>query len=118
MAIGLPGRFRFLQIIVPTTIPLLTVRYRPALLTLAFRCTNCSRFAGALPVRIYRGYRRPHLDSGMGQRILLFLKDEAAATAIEYSLIAAGIALAIIPMVTGVGTHLKTIFSSVSSAVK
>ena len=47
----------------------------------------------------------------MGQRIQLFLKDEAAATAIEYSLIAAGIALAIIPMVTGVGTHLKTIFS-------
>jgi pilus assembly protein Flp/PilA len=54
----------------------------------------------------------------MAECIQAFLKDEWAATAIEYSLIAAGIALAIIPMVSGVGTHLRTIFSSVSSAVK
>ena len=50
--------------------------------------------------------------------IIRFLKDETAATAIEYGLIATGIALAIIPVVTGLGTKLKTTFSSVSSALK
>ena len=44
--------------------------------------------------------------------IVKFLKDESAATAIEYGLIATGIALAIIPVITGLGTHLKTTFSS------
>lgn len=47
-----------------------------------------------------------------------FLKDESAATAIEYGLIAAGIAIAIITVVKGVGTKLNTTFSSVSSALK
>jgi pilus assembly protein Flp/PilA len=50
--------------------------------------------------------------------IVRFLKDESAATAIEYGLIATGIALAIIPVITGIGTKLKTTFSSVSSALK
>jgi pilus assembly protein Flp/PilA len=50
--------------------------------------------------------------------IVKFLKDESAATAIEYGLIAAGIALAIIPVLTGLGTKLKTTFSTVSSALK
>jgi pilus assembly protein Flp/PilA len=50
--------------------------------------------------------------------IIRFLKDETAATAIEYGLIATGIALAIIPVVTGLGTKLKTTFSSISSALK
>ncbi len=50
--------------------------------------------------------------------IVKFLKDESAATAIEYGLIATGIALAIIPVITGLGTHLKTTFSSVSTALK
>jgi pilus assembly protein Flp/PilA len=49
--------------------------------------------------------------------LIAFLKDETA-TAIEYGLIAAGIALAIIPVITGLGTHLKTTFSAVSSALK
>jgi pilus assembly protein Flp/PilA len=47
-----------------------------------------------------------------------FLKDETAATAIEYGLIAAGIAVAIIAVVQGLGTKLNTTFSSVSSALK
>ena len=47
-----------------------------------------------------------------------FLKDESAATAIEYGLIAAGIALAVIPVITGLGTHLKTTFSTISTALK
>jgi pilus assembly protein Flp/PilA len=50
--------------------------------------------------------------------IIKFLKDENAATAIEYGLIATGIALAIIPVVTGLGSKLKTTFSSISTAIK
>ena len=47
-----------------------------------------------------------------------FLADDSAATAIEYGLIAAGIAVAIIAVVQGLGTQLNTTFSSVSSALK
>ncbi len=50
--------------------------------------------------------------------VVKFLKDESAATAIEYGLIATGIALAIIPVITGLGTKLKTTFSTVSTALK
>ncbi len=50
--------------------------------------------------------------------IVKFLKDESAATAIEYGLIATGIALAIIPVITGIGTKLKTTFSTLSTALK
>jgi pilus assembly protein Flp/PilA len=47
-----------------------------------------------------------------------FLKDESAATAIEYGLIAAGIALAIISAVQGVGTKLKSNFGTISTSLK
>jgi pilus assembly protein Flp/PilA len=47
-----------------------------------------------------------------------FLKDESGATAIEYGLIAAGISVAIIAVVNGRGTKLKTTFSSISSQLK
>jgi pilus assembly protein Flp/PilA len=47
-----------------------------------------------------------------------FLKDETAATAIEYGLIAAGISVAIIAAVQGLGTKLTATFSTVSSALK
>jgi len=50
--------------------------------------------------------------------VLTFLKDESGATAIEYGLIAAGIAIAIITAVNGVGTALSTKFDSVSTALK
>jgi pilus assembly protein Flp/PilA len=46
-----------------------------------------------------------------------FLKDESGATAIEYGLIAAGIAAAIIAVVQGLGSRLSTTFSSVQSAL-
>jgi pilus assembly protein Flp/PilA len=46
-----------------------------------------------------------------------FLADETAATAIEYGLIAAGIALAIIA-VNGIGAKLNTKFSSINSSLK
>ena len=47
-----------------------------------------------------------------------FLKDETAATAIEYGLIAPGISVAIISVVKGLGTKLNTTFSSISSQLK
>jgi pilus assembly protein Flp/PilA len=47
--------------------------------------------------------------------ILRFLKDNSGATAIEYGLIAAGISLAIIAAVNGLGTKLNTKFSSIST---
>lgn len=46
-----------------------------------------------------------------------FLNDESGATAIEYGLIAAGIAVAIITAVGTLGTSVKTTFESVSSAM-
>jgi pilus assembly protein Flp/PilA len=49
---------------------------------------------------------------------LSFLKDETAATAIEYGLIAAGISVAIIAVVQGLGTKLNTTFTSISSSLK
>ncbi len=47
-----------------------------------------------------------------------FLADESGATAIEYGLIAAGIALAIIAVVNGLGSNLNTMFSSINSSLK
>ena len=47
--------------------------------------------------------------------IRAFLKDETAAAAIEYGLIAAGISVAIIAVVNGLGTKLNTTFSSIST---
>ncbi|MGD0190260.1 MAG: Flp family type IVb pilin [Rhizomicrobium sp.] len=46
-----------------------------------------------------------------------FVRDESGATAIEYGLIAAGIAVVIITAVQLIGTNLKGTFSSVASAV-
>jgi pilus assembly protein Flp/PilA len=50
--------------------------------------------------------------------IARFLQDDAGATAIEYGLIAAGIAVAIIVAVQTLGTNLNTTFSSVSTSLK
>jgi pilus assembly protein Flp/PilA len=49
--------------------------------------------------------------------IAKFLKDESGATAIEYGLIAAGIAVAIIATVQGLGTKLTSTFTSVQGAL-
>ena len=47
-----------------------------------------------------------------------FVKDESGATAIEYGLIAAGISLAIIAAVNGLGTNLNTKFTSINTSLK
>jgi pilus assembly protein Flp/PilA len=46
-----------------------------------------------------------------------FLRDESGATAIEYGLIAAGISVAIITVVGGLGTKLDSTFTSVKNAL-
>jgi pilus assembly protein Flp/PilA len=46
-----------------------------------------------------------------------FLRNESGATAIEYGLIAAGISVAIITVVQGLGTKLNSTFTSVSGAL-
>jgi pilus assembly protein Flp/PilA len=50
--------------------------------------------------------------------IMRFIRNESGATAIEYGLIAAGISVAIIAVVQGLGTNLNNTFQSVSTALK
>jgi len=50
--------------------------------------------------------------------LLSFLSDESGATAIEYGLIAAGIALTIIAVVNGLGSNLNDKFTSVNNSLK
>jgi pilus assembly protein Flp/PilA len=53
----------------------------------------------------------------MSRLLVRFVKDESGATAIEYGLIAAGIAVAIIAVVQGLGTNLNSTFGSVQAAI-
>jgi pilus assembly protein Flp/PilA len=54
----------------------------------------------------------------MRRLLLRFLRDESGATAIEYCLIASGIALAIVVTVQGIGPQLNTKFSSINTSLK
>jgi pilus assembly protein Flp/PilA len=49
------------------------------------------------------------------QTLKRFFRDDSAATAIEYGLIAAGISVVIITVVNSLGSGLKSIFTTVSS---
>jgi pilus assembly protein Flp/PilA len=51
-------------------------------------------------------------------KLAKFLKDESGATAIEYGLIAAGIAVAIIAVVNTIGVKLNTMFTNISTQLK
>ena len=53
----------------------------------------------------------------MSKLVLRFLKDNSGVTAIEYGLIAAGIAVVIIVAVQATGTALHQTFNSVSGAL-
>ena len=57
-------------------------------------------------------------EAKLKHHIRRFLSDEAGATAIEYGLIAAGIALAIIAIVNGLGTNLGNQFTSINTSLK
>ena len=54
----------------------------------------------------------------MKNLVARFMKDDSGATAIEYGLIAAGIAVAIITVVGQVGTALNTTFSSIKTSLQ
>ena len=54
----------------------------------------------------------------MKMLLVRFARDETGATAIEYGLIAAGISVAIITVVAGLGSGIKTTLTSVSTALK
>jgi pilus assembly protein Flp/PilA len=49
------------------------------------------------------------------KNLVKFANDESGATAIEYGLIAAGISVAIIAVVQGIGTKLNTTFTTLSN---
>jgi len=68
-----------------------------------------------LALRRARRAGRPGEEQLMMRQIKAFLRDKSAATAIEYALITAGIAIVIITVVKGIGTKLNTTFGSVSS---
>ena len=54
----------------------------------------------------------------MKNLIVRFAKNESGATAIEYGLIAAGIALAIITVVNGLGSNLTGKFTAINTSLK
>jgi pilus assembly protein Flp/PilA len=58
------------------------------------------------------------MEASMKNLVSRFVRDESGATAIEYGLIAAGIAVVIITAVQLVGSNLSHTFSKVASAVK
>lgn len=57
-------------------------------------------------------------DQVVRRMVLKFHADENGAAAIEYGLLAAGIAVAIVAVVAALGTELNTTFTSVSSGLK
>ncbi len=71
---------------------------------------SVSEFTNALELVAY--------GLGMVEKLKSFLKDQTAATAIEYALIAAGISIVAVAAVNGIGTKLNTTFSSVSTQLK
>ena len=58
------------------------------------------------------------LEANLKQLFAKFMSDESGATAIEYGLIAAGISLAIIAVVNGLGSNLNDKFSSINNSLK
>ena len=52
------------------------------------------------------------------KNLIQFIKDESGATAIEYGLIAAGISVAIVAVLQGLGPKLNTTFQSVATGIK
>jgi pilus assembly protein Flp/PilA len=57
-------------------------------------------------------------EPAMKNLVSRFVSDESGATAIEYGLIAAGISVAIIAVVNGIGLKLNTAFTSINTQLK
>ncbi len=60
----------------------------------------------------------PHQEVLLKRIFLRFLTDQSGATAIEYGLIAAGISLAIIAAVNGLGSTLNNSYTSINNSLK
>jgi pilus assembly protein Flp/PilA len=58
------------------------------------------------------------VEANLKRTFLKLWSDESGATAIEYGLIAAGISLAIIAIVNGLGTNLNTKFTDINASLK
>jgi pilus assembly protein Flp/PilA len=58
------------------------------------------------------------MESKMINLVMRFVRDETAATAIEYGLIAAGISVSIIAVIQGIGSRLNTTFTGVEAALR
>jgi pilus assembly protein Flp/PilA len=78
-----------------------------------------------LPTFSWRKADIPHrelpevtVEATLRRSLIKFFADESGATAIEYGLIAAGISLAIIAIVNGLGTNLNDKFTSINSSLK
>jgi pilus assembly protein Flp/PilA len=71
---------------------------------------------------VFRGRRGrnplPYEEISVLRLISKFIDDESGATAIEYALIAAGISLAIIVAVQGLGTTLNGRYAAVNTSLK
>jgi pilus assembly protein Flp/PilA len=63
-------------------------------------------------------FRKISVEAELQRTFLKFLSDESGATAIEYGLIAAGISLAIIAVVNGLGTNLNAKFTDINNSLK
>jgi pilus assembly protein Flp/PilA len=68
--------------------------------------------------RASRPKRSTPMSKLVAPKLIAFLRNESGATAIEYGLIAAGISVAIIAVVNGLGTSLNTKFSDISTQLK
>jgi pilus assembly protein Flp/PilA len=82
---------------------------------------GCGMFGQGGLQRLPDGASDSHVDLRsytMNNLFSRFVKDESGATAIEYGLIAAGISVAIIAAVQGLGTKLNSTFSTVSTALR
>jgi len=69
---------------------------------------------------IYSSRRAIALYEGTSpmRKIVMFLKDESGATAIEYGLIAAGISVVIIAAVNAIGSSLNAKFDYIATSLK
>jgi pilus assembly protein Flp/PilA len=82
-----------------------------------FRLNNCQCLQTTLPQRHF-GVEPVGISEDKMNLIKQFVRDKGGATAIEYGLIAALIAVVIIGAVTVVGTSLSTTFTTVSGSLK
>ena len=58
------------------------------------------------------------MEPAMTNLVKRFIRDESGATAVEYGLVAAGISVAIIAVMQGLGSRLNSTFSTVHDAFR